>query len=443
MSPLDSFRSDYRQKKVLIFGLGLLGRGVGDAEFFHQIGCQVRVTDLKNETELAPSLKRLAPYDLSFTLGQHKKEDIDWADVVVRNASVPYHHELLDYARSVGKSVVMEDALFVKYAGIPTIGVTGTRGKTTTTTMIFEILKQHSGRHILLGGNIAGVATLPLLQEIDSQNNTVAVLELSSWQLQGFNDLKLSPHVAVITNIYPDHLNTYANMTDYIEDKKHIFHHQSASDHLFLNKDQAISSTFEPEIKSTIHWFSAGTLPQELKLSLLGEHNRENAAAALGVASFAGIAAEKSYQTLAGIRPVPFRLEEVREVNGIRFINDTTSTTPVATIKALDSFAENLTLILGGNDKKLPTDELLAKINQKNPTIVLLSGTGTNLIKNSLNQDKIVGEFSLMDEAVRAAYAHTSSPGIVLLSPGFTSFGSFKNEFDRGNQFNQAVTLLT
>lgn len=436
-SPYDRFRQDFGGKKILILGLGLLGRGIGDARFFAEVGCPLRITDLKTAEQLQPALEVLQNIKAEYILGEHRREDIDWAEVVVRNAAVPIDHPMLLYAREKAVPVVMDTDLFVRYAGINIIGITGTRGKTTTTEMIYKIFKDYYPYKVLLGGNVSGVASLELLKEIESPE-MVAVLELSSWQLQGFAEAGLSPQLAVVTNLYPDHLNAYESMEEYGADKQAIYRNQSPHDRVFFNRHQF--DRFEGwanEAKSQVHWFEAGDLPKELVLKVKGTHNRENAAAALAVSMAMGIPKVKALLSLSEFAGVPYRLETVGEINGIKIINDTTATTPTATIKALEAMERPVVLIAGGSDKKLPVGELIQNINNRVKGVVLLTGNGTDRIVDSIKPELIGKMTSNLFEAFEAALSMAAPGETILFSPAFTSFGLFTNEFDRGEQFNR------
>src|SRR3989338_5976444 len=227
----------FKDKKITVLGLGLLGRGAGDVEFLAKCGAKVLVTDKKSESELAESVNKLKLFpNVTFRLGRHEEKDFTNCDMVIKAAGVPLDSPEIAAARKAGVEVAMSTALFAKYAmdvGAKIVGITGTRGKTTVAHMIFHVL-QAAGRRAHLGGNIRGVSTLAMLPQI--QKGDIAVLELDSWQLQGFGDLKTSPHVAVFTNIMPDHLNYYSDMDAYFSDKANIFNFQKKGDALFIGK---------------------------------------------------------------------------------------------------------------------------------------------------------------------------------------------------------------
>src|SRR3989344_5839604 len=220
----------FKGKKITLMGLGLLGRGVGDAEFLARYGAQLTVTDLKTAEELKPSLERLKVFpNITYHLGGHRLEDFRGKDFILKAAGVPLDSLYIAEARKTGVSIEMDASLFAKLApaGATVIGVTGTRGKSTTAAIIYEILKT-AGKRVFLGGNIKDMATLPLLEKV--REGDFVVLELDSWQLQGFEDAQISPHIAVFTTFFDDHLNYYkGNQRRYLADKAQLFLHQNTT----------------------------------------------------------------------------------------------------------------------------------------------------------------------------------------------------------------------
>src|SRR3990167_4104252 len=216
----------FKGKKITVMGLGLLGRGVGDARFLAGCGAELMITDLKSREQLAPSLAALSEFpNITYVLGEHRLEDFRGCDMVLKAAGVPLDSVYIAEARAHGIPVEMSAALFARLSGVPIIGVTGTRGKSTTTHLIHHVLSQVTGKKVLLGGNVREVSNLALLDEVTEKS--IAVMELDSWQLQGFGEAKISPHIAVFTNFLDDHLNYYGgNREKYFADKAQIFLHQ-------------------------------------------------------------------------------------------------------------------------------------------------------------------------------------------------------------------------
>lgn len=435
-------RNNFKDKKVTIMGLGLQGRGLGDAKFFAQAGAKVLVTDLKTKKQLKKSIDALKGYKIKYVLGKHRIEDFVNADIVIKGPDIPLNSPYIKAARKKGIAVEMDDSLFAKMCPCPIIGVTGTRGKTTTTHLIVEILKL-TGKNVYIGGNILGMATLPLIKKV--KKNDLVVLELSSWQLQGWKDAKISPHISVITNIYPDHLTYYGgSMKKYVADKRQIYKNQTKDDYLIINKDNKYSKEFAKEAKSKVIWFSVKDFPKNWKLNIVGEHNKENVAAALKVAEILKIPKTKVKKAVESFKGVEHRLQFIKAIEGIKFYNDTTSTTPIALEKALYAFDKKVVLIAGGKNKGLPLRDAATAISKKAKETILLNGSGTDLLINELKKQKHGKFFSTdsLKKAVDLAYSLAQKGDIILFSPGFSSFEMFENEFDRGRQFVKLIKNL-
>jgi UDP-N-acetylmuramoylalanine--D-glutamate ligase len=438
----------YKNKKVLIFGLGVLGRGIKDAIFFANRGAKVIVTDLKTEEQLETSLAKLEGLDITYHLGEHREADFDWADLIIRNAAVPMSSPYLQYAVKKGKRIEMDESLFAKYCPCHIIGITGTRGKSTTTTLIGKISEYNKEllgkRKIFVSGNLQGEATLPLIDEVTADD--LVVLELSSWQLQGFGADRISPHIAVVTNVYPDHLNYYKGMGDYATDKEKIFLNQKKRDYCVLNENNDYTRKMQERVPGILRWFSKRNVPKRWKLRMLGEHNIENAAAAMAVGKILGLTRKEMEIPISEFSGLEHRMEFVKEINNITFINDTTSTTPIAGQKALASIDAPIVLIAGGATKNLALTEFAKELVQKVKAVVLLDGSATDDLKRDIKQFQgehlILGRYHDFHEAVERAYAQALPGDTVLLSPGCASFGMFKNEFDRGEQFKRIVNQI-
>ena len=418
-------------------GLGLLGRGVGDARYLAECGAELIVTDLKSREELEESVAQLEAFpNVTFVLGEHRIEDFRGRDFIVKGAGVPLDSVYIAEAVKNGIPVRMSADLFVELSRIPVVGITGTRGKSTVTHMVAAILKA-AGKKILLGGNVRGVSTLALLSEVTPEH--LAVLELDSWQLQGFGEARLSPHVAVFSTLYPDHLNYYKDKPEqYLADKANIFLYQKAEDVLILGKQCAmiIVDNYGETIESKVQVVDELKLPDTWVLKIPGTHNRYNAALALAVARALGVDDEVSRAALESFAGVPGRLEPVAEMDGVKAYNDTTATTPEATLAALAALdPAHTVLIMGGADKGLDMDALLAKLPEVK-RVVLLAGTGTERIRGELPGAPVLDSLA---GAVAEAFTYAEKGDAVLLSPAFASFGMFKNEFDRGDQFNALV----
>lgn len=430
----------FRGKRITVMGLGLLGRGVGDARYLAECGAELIVTDLKTRKELAESVAQLESFkNISFVLGEHRLEDFRDRDFILKAAGVPLDSPYIAEAKKNGIPVRMSADLFAEISGISCIGVTGTRGKSTVVHMLYEILKE-AGMKVLLGGNVRGVSTLALLTEATSEH--IVVLELDSWQLQGWGEAKMSPHVAVFATLYQDHLNYYKDHLEmYLADKANIFLYQKQEDTLILGKQCAptVIDTYGDIIESKTLVVDTVALPDTWTLCIPGMHNRYDAALALAAARALEVPDDISRKTLTSFAGVPGRLEFIAEKNGVKIYNDTTSTTPEATLAALAALGtENTVIITGGTDKNLELDALVARLKETK-RVILLSGTGTDRIKADLPGASIYGSIT---DAVADAFAHAKSGDTILFSPAFTSFGMFKNEFDRGDQFTAIVKAL-
>jgi len=438
----------FKVKKILILGLGLLGRGLQDAIFFAEKGADVTVTDLKTKDQLKSTVERLQPYPIKYSLGGHKESDILAADLIIRNAGIPQKSPFLKLAQKNKIRVDMDESLFAEYCPCPIIGITGTRGKSTTTTLIGHMLKQlweNDKRHVYLAGNLQGEATLPLIDK--ATKNDLVVLELSSWQLQGFGVKKISPHISVFTNVFPDHLNSYKSMREYINDKKIIFAFQKKTDYCVTNAENNYTRHIREEIRSRVINFYKTDVPKSWHPKLIGEHNLENIAAALAVGKILGFKKEQLREPLCEFAGLEHRLELVAKVNDVAFINDTTSTTPVSGRLALNAVNPPIILLAGGATKNLNLTEFAKAITKKARAVVLLEGTATDELEKKIKKygggNIIAGRFNNFEAAVRHAYGISLPGDTVLLSPGCASFGMFINEFDRGHQFKKIVKRLS
>lgn len=445
----------FKNKKITVMGLGLLGRGLADVAFLAECGADLIVTDLKSAEDLAPTLKKLKKFrKIKYVLGEHRLEDFRDRDMILKSAGVPLDSPFIAEARAHDIPIEMDESLFAKLAlDVTLIGVTGTRGKTTTTTLIYEMLLHAKKKlkwkpRIFLGGNIRGVATLPFLKKVKAGD--IMVLELSSWQLQGFGEVNISPHISVFTNFLDDHLNYYGGSRDaYWDDKAKIFTSQTGKDFLVAPKEMLKDIQVKyPSLKS--HFMVPLSVPDSWRLKMKGEHNRRNAELAFAVGEIMQIKESIIKESLEKFAGVEGRQELVAEIGGISIYNDTTSTTPDSLLVALEAIGgeKNVVLIMGGADKNLDMKPVLDRIPEFVTTVVLLSGagtTGSEKIKpmlESLGDVHLVEAGNLTDALVHAFF-YARSGDSILFSPGFASFGMFKNEFDRGDQFNKAVKELT
>ncbi|MBI3305910.1 UDP-N-acetylmuramoyl-L-alanine--D-glutamate ligase [Candidatus Nomurabacteria bacterium] len=441
---MTEWKQFFKGKRVTVVGLGLLGKRLGDITFLSECGAEVLVTDLKSAEELALSIEKLKGYkSIKYALGGHRFEDFENRDFILKGQGTPFDSPYILHARQKGIPIEMDESLFVKLAPkAKIIGVTGTRGKSTTTLLIYEILKK-SGMRVHLGGNLKGMAALPLLKEI--KDGDIVVFELSSWQLQGFGEAKISPNVSVFTNFMPDHMNYYKNdMEKYFADKYFIYKFQKQSDVLVLGtsmKDR-IRGPKRKIVNTDIK-----DIPKGWNIQLKGEHNLENIACALAVARSLNISDDTSKEAVENFKSSPGRLELVKEVNGIKIYNDTNSSTPDATTVALralgNSVKKNIVLIMGGSDKNLSFGDLYKYIIRYVKEVVLIPGNGTDRISPDLQRLKISLRVEKdLKHVVEKAYSLSKPGDVLLFSPAFASFGMFDNEYDRGEKFLEIVKEL-
>jgi len=436
----------FRGKKITVMGLGLLG-GVGDIAYLAESGADIVATDLKSEEELKSSLDVLKKFpNIRYTLGRHDLADFRDRDLIIKAPSTPIDSIYISEARKNKIPVTMWSALFATFArevGATIVGVTGTRGKTTVTAMISSILRA-GGRKVIEGGNVQGTSVLTQLANVTAE--TIAMLELDSWKLQGFGEAKTSPDISVFTTLYPDHMNYYKDDMDaYLADKANIFLYQKPEDTLILGKQCAptVIDKYGDKIKSKTIVTDELKLPDTWVLSILGTHNRYNAALALAATRALGVDDAISRKALESFSGVPGRLELITEKNGVKVYNDTTSTTPEATLAALsalsnDGLTKPIILIMGGTDKGLDMNKLLVRLADVK-RVILLSGSGTNRILEFLPNASV---FDTLPNAVAEAFASAQRGDTILFSPAFTSFEMFKNEYDRGDQFTAIVQAL-
>ncbi|OGD78676.1 UDP-N-acetylmuramoylalanine--D-glutamate ligase [Candidatus Collierbacteria bacterium RIFOXYB1_FULL_49_13] len=439
----DNWKNFFKGKKVTMMGLGLLGRGIGVAKFMAKYGAELIITDLKPREKLESSVEQLEEYELQITyvFGEHRKEDFENRDMVIKSAGVPLVNEFIDHARKHGVPVEMDASLFARLVpeGVILVGITGTRGKSTVTHLIYHILKT-AGKRVFLGGNVRGLATLPLLEEV--RDGDYVVLELDSWQLQGFGEAKISPQIAVFTNLMPDHMNYYKNdMERYFEDKANIFLYQGKEDTLVAGSEilDKIKSKYGDKLKGRVVEVVDG-LPSEWELSLAGVHNRYNAALAVGAGRALGISEDLLVKAVGTFKPVEGRLEYMGEINGVRIYNDNNATTPEATVAGLEAVAKgkNVILIMGGADKGLDMSGLVVAIKKYCWGVLLLSGTGTERVKGDIKStgDLVTRENEKLEELVTEAFKLAKSGDVILFSPALASFSQyFQNEYERNDLF--------
>jgi len=456
---LEEFNAYIKFRKVAIIGLGVSNLPLLD--YMYDKKANVTVFDEKN-IEAIPKevMDKVTSYQFAFSLGENCFEKLKGFDLIFRSPScLPTRTELQEEEKR-GAIVTTEIEMLMKMCPCPIIGVTGSDGKTTTTSLIYAIL-QKAGYHTFLGGNI-GTPLFTKLPEIQPED--MVVLELSSFQLMG---MEISPHIAVITNITPNHLNIHADYEEYIESKKNIFRYQNEEDILILNYDNEITKDCVKEATSKVLFFSRkeklenglivdGKMIKECEdkirkhlfngeeAILKGNHNLENIATAIA-ATKTLVSIEEATAAIREFKPVAHRIEFIKEINHVKWYNDSSSSSPTRTLSGLNAFDEKIVLIAGGYDKNLDYQPLAKPIVEKVSALLLIgqtSGKIFDVVKQELeNQKKELDIYMCenLEETVNLA-GKLAKPGeVVLFSPASASFDMFKDFADRGNQFKKLV----
>ena len=450
--PSEQARANLAGKRATV--VGLAREGLDLAQFLSGVGAHVLVVDRKPAAELADAMRRIEGLPVQFALGGDYPEVAERTDVVFASPGVPPENPLLVAARERGVRVTSLVELFFELCPAPIVGVTGSAGKTTTTSLLGEMFMA-AGREVLVGGNIGR----PLLGELGRiRPSSWVVMELSSFQLE---PLHVSPHVALVTNVTPNHLDRHPSMEAYWEAKGQILAHQSPSDWAVLNADDEWSRRYRPIGK--MMQFSLGgpvegaylegdrlvllgrTLLEAREVPLRGRHNLANVLAACVTGHAAGLDSAAMVAAVRAFRGVSHRLEVVAERGGVQFVNDSIATAPERSIAALRAFDEPVVLIAGGRDKHLPMDDWAQLIVRRCRHVVLL-GEMSDLVREAIQRADPsftkVNSAGSMADAVRQA-ADAAQPGdVVLLSPGGTSYDMYADFEARGRDFARAARGL-
>lgn len=450
------WKEELTKKKIAV-----IGAGVSNLPLLKKLvawGCDVTLFDRKEEGELKEEIQEWIREDkMKASLGEHYLEKLVGFEVIFRSPSFLPINPYLLAEKERGAYVTTEVEQVIRFSKAKIIGVTGSKGKTTTTTIIATLLK-NMGYHVYLGGNIG----VPLFCEIEKiKPEDYVVLELSSFQLMG---MEVSPKVAVVTNISPDHLDVHGSYEEYIEAKKDIFKHQDADDFLVLNADDKIVQAFASEAKGQVRFFGSEKQDDAFylkedkiclgekvvvdcsKLLLRGKHNYLNICAALN-AILEDIPEDCDLEPLLKKIPsVTHRLEFVRELNGVKWYNDSASTTPDKSMGGLYAFSEDIVLIAGGSDKNISYEPMAMPILEKVSKLILFGQTKNKIYEAVKEAQKRTNSYDLevyvmdtLEEVVEVAY-RVSVPGeVVLFSPASASFDMFQNAYQRGDFFKNLV----
>lgn len=453
---------DYDQRRVTVMGLGSFGGGLGAVKFLARRGALVTVTDLRSPDQLRETLEELQNVPIAqWRLGEHLADDFTSAELVVVNPAVKPDHPLIQLCQSRGVPLTSEMNLFVQHQRGTLIGVTGSNGKSTTTALLHNMLFQ-TGRRCWLGGNL-GKSLLPDVDQI--QPGDFVVLELSSFQLEGLDRLQISPHISVVTNFSPNHLDWHGTLEHYRRAKQAIVRWQTTNDVAVVNGDDAdlrAWSTTGQRLEFGLHdsgadgVFNLGTdclvryrggetnLALRDWLTLPGRHNLANAMAATAAAWALGAEPFTIQRGLETYQPLPHRLQFVGEVGGRRCYNDSLATTPESAMVALEAFDSPILLIAGGYDKHIDLTPFGQAIATRTKGVALIGQTSTTLRQIIERQPAATTRVAPSLKSLRSAFEWTiaqSAPGdVVLLSPGCASYDWFQNFADRGSQFVELVS---
>lgn len=441
----------FRDKKITVMGIGLLGRGVGDIKFLASCGAEIIATDLKSEQKLKKSLRQLKRYKkVSYTLEKHSVPDFRGRDLVLKGSGVPLENKYIEAAKDDGAIVHMSfglvlDILKKENIKVTIIGITGSKGKSTTTALIEAILRA-SGKTYHVAGNVRGIANLPLLKKVN--DGDIILAELDSWQLQGLHEVKISPNVAVFTNFFEDHLNYYnGSMKKYFYDKSAIFKYQKPDDHLVLTNAsaKAIKKYYKGTIDSQKEMSRFKMIPKSWEYPIFGKHNEKNIAQAFCVAKTLEIPQSIIKTALTGFAGVEGRFQHIGTAHDILFFNDNNSTTPESTVTSLQSLKKkypdrSIILIGGGADKEFHYQKMAKYIARNIQFTLLFSGAATNKLRECFPpRFERFTETLSMKTAFNIALKHSEENSIIILSPGAASFGVFNNEYERGDQYVKLV----
>ena len=458
---LDAFERNVRGKRVAIIGLGV--SNIPLIDYLYNLQAKVTVFDQRDKEKLEEDIvRKIENYGFELVTGKNALHFLRGYNIIFRSPScLPTTLQLVSEQKR-GAIVTSEIEMLMNTCPCKIIGVTGSDGKTTTTTLIYEILKK-GGYNCHLGGNIG----IPLFTKVrDFKEDDIVVLELSSFQLMG---MEISPDISVITNISPNHLDKHSSYEEYIEAKKNIFNYQDSTGKVVLNYDNEITRSFKNEAEGKVVFFSSkeklddGVIYDDgmikecedgvrkhlinvKDIHLRGVHNYENICAAIAATSGL-VSQETQVEAIKEFKGVEHRLEFVREINGVKWYNDSIGTSPTRTIAGLNSFDEKIVLIAGGYDKNLDYAPLARPILDKVSKLILMGKTAPKIydaVVNELDPDEVFPIYRAknVEQSVELAYKFAEPGEIVLFSPASASFDMFKNFAERGEKFKELVNNL-
>ena len=456
---LKEFNEFLKDKKIAIIGVGVSNLPL--IEILHSLKYDITIFDNKLKKDMSEQAKELIEKNkIKTSLGENYLENLKGFDIIFRSPSfLPTNPYLVKEAQR-GAIITTEIEQVIKLAPCKIIGVTGSKGKTTTTTIIHAILKD-LGYSCYLGGNIG----TPLYSKLDDmKKDDIVVLELSSFQLM---NMTVSPNIAVVTNISPDHLDIHSSYEEYINAKKQIFLNQSKEDILVLNKDDEIVKEFVHDAKGIVRFFGKENIKDSYVLEgdyityngekiidtknllLKGAHNYLNICTALNtIKDYINVSNTKLQEIIAKINPVHHRLEFVREIKKVKWYNDSASTTPDKALAGINAFNEKIVLIAGGYDKNISYEPLAKPIAKKVSKLILFGDTKNKIydaimkLPKPLTKDLQIYVMDTLEEVVEAANEVSVEGEVVLFSPASASFDMFKNAYQRGDIFKELVNKL-
>lgn len=453
-----------KTKKIAIIGAGVSNLPL--IKILKKENCDITLFDKKELNQMEENTyKYITDNNIKTSLGDNYLEGLFGFDVIFRSPSFLPTNKYLVEEEKRGALITTEIEQVIKLSPCPIIGITGSKGKTTTTTILYNILVG-MGYNAYLGGNIG----TPLFSKLDEmKENDIVVLELSSFQLM---NMTVSPNISIITNISPDHLDVHSNYEEYIDAKKYIFKHHTKNDILVLNLDDNIVSQFDKEAKGIVRYFKNKSKDKSIlkdtyvlnngyityndiqvidtsKLLLRGNHNYLNICAALNaIKDYINVSNEELESIVMNIKGVTHRLEFVREINGVKWYNDSASTTPDKSYAGINAFDEPIILIAGGYDKNISYDEMAKPILEKCSKLILFGATKDKIYNAVMEESKKTGItipiylLDSLEEVVSVANEISTSGEVVLFSPASASFDMFKNAYQRGDLFKNMVNNI-
>ncbi len=461
-------KNEFKNKNVLLIGLGILGGGVSVANWLLKKRAKLSITDSKPKKYFKDSIKQIKG-NVNYYFEKCDEKIVSDADIIIINQAVPQTNPLVQLAEKLHKPIYNESKIFYGECTKPIIAITGTRGKTTTTNWVAHLF----GKNALIAGNSVKEPLLKILPKTKNISCKIVVNEIPSFQLERFED---SPSVAIITNIYVDHLNRHGTLENYALVKANIFKYQTANDKLILNYDNEWTKFFlNLKPKSEVWFFSTNVLPENINglyyqnknvylqtvstnpvkvldiknfVEFWGKHNLANILSATSAAYLAGESWSNIQKRIKTIPQIEYRQELVIKNGKIKVVNDTSATSPEGGIAAVERFgSKNCILISGGTDAGLEYNEWAKNVSKYllQENIILLEGSATKKMLNELGKYMDISKISVkytLEECVKLAYKIASEikdKTVILFSPAAKSFEKFKNEFDRGEKFNKLI----